>query len=99
MGMENCDDCEDRRQLELIQRVGRVGYWEYDVATRSMYLPDASVALLRDAAGGTREAYPFLLDPAKDRNVLSPDPAARQVQQRFLRCIAANVWRYRCWHG
>lgn len=66
MGVQNCDDCADKRQLELIQRVGRVGYWEYDAATRSMYLPDASVALLRDAAGGTHESCMSLLDALPD---------------------------------
>ena len=82
MGMENCDDCADKRQLELIQRVGRVGYWEYDAATRSMYLPEASVALLRDAVGGTRESCASLLDALPDaerrRFQIALDHAAAQ---------------------
>jgi diguanylate cyclase (GGDEF)-like protein len=42
----NCHDCIERRQLDFIQRVGRIGYWEYDPAKRSMSLPDASLDLL-----------------------------------------------------
>ncbi len=32
-----CEDCPEKRQLELIQRLSRTGYWEYD--------PEAGVAL------------------------------------------------------
>lgn len=34
------------RQFELMQRVGRVGYWEFDPATRKFWLPPISLELL-----------------------------------------------------
>ena len=43
---EQADHCPERRQLELMQRVGRVGYWEYDFSTRSVWLPPMSLELL-----------------------------------------------------
>jgi diguanylate cyclase (GGDEF)-like protein/PAS domain S-box-containing protein len=43
---QKCEDCAERHQLELIQRVGRVGYWEYDPATRRVWLPPLSLELL-----------------------------------------------------
>jgi diguanylate cyclase (GGDEF)-like protein/PAS domain S-box-containing protein len=46
MPPQKCEDCPERRQLELIQRVGRVGYWEYDPTTRRVWLPPLSLELL-----------------------------------------------------
>jgi PAS domain S-box-containing protein len=46
-----CDDCIERRQLDFIQRVGRIGYWEYDPADQSMSLPEASLDLLASIVG------------------------------------------------
>ncbi len=51
MKTNKCDDCIDRRQLELIQRVGRIGYWEYDATARSISMPAAALALLTSIAG------------------------------------------------
>lgn len=65
----SCDECADKRQLEWMQSVGGVGYWEYDAVTRSMALPPASIALLRKLAGGASESFGSLLDavPAAER--------------------------------
>ena len=46
MKENECHDEVERRQLEFIQRVGRVGYWEYDPAQRLISLPQASQVLL-----------------------------------------------------
>lgn len=35
-----------QRQLEMMQRVGRVGYWEFNPATRKFWLPPLSLELL-----------------------------------------------------
>ncbi len=51
MRTESCNDCIERRQLNLIQRVGRIGFWEYDPAERQMCLPDASLRLLASMLG------------------------------------------------
>lgn len=40
-----------QRQLELIQRVGRVGLWEYDPGPRAMSVPDSSLRLLASLIG------------------------------------------------
>ncbi|NMG02876.1 hypothetical protein, partial [Azoarcus taiwanensis] len=44
---ERCGECIERRQLNLIQRVGRVGYWEFDPACDDVVLPAVSRELLR----------------------------------------------------
>jgi PAS domain S-box-containing protein len=44
-------DCVERRQLEFIQRVGQIGYWEYDPKEQSMSLPQASLDLLASIVG------------------------------------------------
>jgi diguanylate cyclase (GGDEF)-like protein len=41
----------EQRQLEVMQRVGRVGYWEYDPATAGFWLPPLSLSLLAASAG------------------------------------------------
>jgi len=46
-----CNDCIERRQLDFIQRIGRIGYWEYDPADQSMSLPEASLDLLASIVG------------------------------------------------
>ncbi len=44
--MNSRDQSSELRQLELIQRVGRVGYWEYDFSTRAVWMPPLSLELL-----------------------------------------------------
>ncbi|MDD2743537.1 MAG: PAS-domain containing protein [Rhodocyclaceae bacterium] len=51
MKTENCRDCMEVRQLELIQRIGRIGYWEYDPKVNSISLTEASLSLLGDILG------------------------------------------------
>ncbi|MBI2308343.1 MAG: PAS-domain containing protein [Rhodocyclales bacterium] len=53
-------------QLELIQRLGRIGYWEYDPATHSFSLPPHSRELLSSLIGCAREATPQLRDVMSD---------------------------------
>ncbi|MBI3140776.1 MAG: PAS-domain containing protein [Rhodocyclales bacterium] len=62
MKTENCKDCLERRQLELTQRIGRVGYWEYDPALKSMFQPQPSLDLLAAISGTAREACQSLAD-------------------------------------
>lgn len=51
MKTKECHDCIERRQLDFIQRVGRIGYWEYEPAERAMSLPEASLGLLASISG------------------------------------------------
>jgi PAS domain-containing protein len=44
---DECRECPEQRQLELIQRVGRVGYWEFDPTRDDVLLPDISRQLLQ----------------------------------------------------
>ncbi len=62
MRKDQCGECTEKRQLELIQRLGRVGYWEYDATTATMVLPAASQQLLRNMTGSAREPVLSLLD-------------------------------------
>lgn len=64
MNMDACVDCSEKQQLELIQRVGRVGYWEYDPAAQCMALPQTSVTLLCGIAG--RENVSTVFDVLAD---------------------------------
>lgn len=50
-------DHTEKRQLEVMQRVGRVGYWEYDPATASFWLPPLSLNLL-EAISGSQNLSP-----------------------------------------
>ena len=62
MTTERCKDCLERRQLELTQRIGRVGYWEYDSVLMAMFQPQPSLDLLAAIAGSGREACRSLVD-------------------------------------
>ena len=54
-------DCIERRQLELIQRIGRIGYWEYDPEEKSVSLAEASLGLLSSIVGSAPNACrPFM---------------------------------------
>ncbi|MFC5302039.1 PAS-domain containing protein [Azospira restricta] len=60
-------------QLELIQRLGRIGYWEYDPATHSFTLPPHSLELLSSLIGCARDVAPNLrevMDDAERRRFL-----------------------------
>jgi hypothetical protein len=39
MGSDRIQASVELAQLELIQRLGRIGYWEYDPAAHKFYLP------------------------------------------------------------
>ena len=46
MALENYVGGAEHQQLDFMQRVGRVGYWEYDPADESFWLPALSLKLL-----------------------------------------------------
>ena len=61
MKANKCDDFIERRQMELIQRIGRIGYWEYDPEQKSMSLADLSLDLLAFIVGRSLNAgRPFM---------------------------------------
>lgn len=49
MKTSKCFACAERRQLELIQRIGRIGYWEYEPDEKSVSLSEESLSLLASA--------------------------------------------------
>jgi diguanylate cyclase (GGDEF)-like protein len=57
-------------QLERIQRIGRVGYWEFDAASQAIHLPPVSRELLRSLSGTTRDASLFDVLSASERRRL-----------------------------
>ena len=50
MSVENYSGGAEHQQLDFIQRVGRVGYWEYDPLVESFWLPALSLKLLESIA-------------------------------------------------
>ncbi|MBL0167233.1 MAG: PAS-domain containing protein [Propionivibrio sp.] len=48
--MESFSGGAEHQQLDFMQRVGRVGYWEYDPAAESFWLPALSLKLLESIA-------------------------------------------------
>lgn len=66
MKTDSCYECSERRQLDFIQRVGRIGYWEYDSAQRAMTLPSASVDLLACVVGGPHNSRRTFMDALGD---------------------------------
>jgi hypothetical protein len=55
------DDFIERRQMELIQRIGRIGYWEYDPGEKSISLEEPSLDLLASIVGRSPNAgRPFM---------------------------------------
>lgn len=79
---KNCATCTEGRQLELIQRIGHVGYWEFNTATQSMFLPPASLGLLRALAGTPR--------PSNLLEVLS-DTERRRLQKTLSHAAAEQL--------
>lgn len=67
-------------QLELIQRLGRIGYWEYDPELRRFSLPAPSLQLLASMTGSSREVAPSL------REVMS-----EAERERFLTALSQAV--------
>lgn len=59
---DSCYECSERRQLDFIQRIGRIGYWEYDPEHRAMTLPTASQDLLACALGSPPGAARSFMD-------------------------------------
>ena len=62
MGSEINQVSPELNQLELIQRLGRIGYWEYDPSTHKFSLPTPSLQLLSSMTGSSREVAPNLRD-------------------------------------
>lgn len=53
--------CADRRKLDFIQRIGRMGYWEFDPLQKTLYLPQVSRELLAEMIGSIPHADQPLL--------------------------------------
>ena len=68
MESNNCPSNESR-QLDILQQTGCIGYWEYDLPTRSVLLPEASRRLLARITKGPVEAGRSFIDSlsASDR--------------------------------
>jgi len=60
------DASPERDQLALIQRLGRIGYWEFDPATRTFMLPPHSLELLSSLTGSAPDRIPQLRDVMVD---------------------------------
>ncbi|BCO25863.1 hypothetical protein MIZ03_0742 [Rhodoferax lithotrophicus] len=57
MKSNNCTESVEGRQLDIIQRIGGIGYWEYDPAERAIFLPEASQGLLASITGSPVNAW------------------------------------------
>ncbi len=79
METEKCQDCIEHRQLELIQRIGRIGYWEYALEDKSIALTEPSLSLLSTIAGiscsGSRSLMEALNDAERKRFQTTLDQA------------------------
>ena len=62
MHSEAHNSCDEKQQVEVIQRIGRVGYWEYDAQTRKIYVPSTSLDLLHLISGMPASSANSLLD-------------------------------------
>lgn len=62
MKTEKCRGCLECGQLELIQRIGRIGYWEYDHDEKQITLTEASLGLLSAIAGVPCSTFRSLMD-------------------------------------
>lgn len=62
MQATHCDDSVERRQFDFIQRIGRIGYWEYDGAERTLLLPHVSRDILADIVKRPVNACPSFLE-------------------------------------
>ncbi|MDQ5905230.1 MAG: Diguanylate cyclase [Pseudomonadota bacterium] len=66
MGAEAFGNSLEAAQLELIQDLGRIGYWEYDPSTHVFTLPPHSLDLRCSLIGCTPEEAPKLRDTMSD---------------------------------
>ena len=74
----------DEFQLDLIQRLGQVGYWEFDPATDTIRLPAPSLRLLSTMVGTSPTVAPMLreiMSEAERRRLLD---AMQQAIERRL---------------
>jgi diguanylate cyclase (GGDEF)-like protein len=92
METSGCEPSGDDLQLELIQRIGRVGYWEFNTALQAMYLPPTSLDLLRTLAGTSRPASLFdvLSDTERRRLQKTLEHAAEQQLEFSLEVKVDN---------
>ena len=71
METEKKPECADHRQLDFIQRIGRIGYWEFDPQQQTLFLPQVSRELLGETIGSIPDAdqplLQALLDPERKR--------------------------------
>ena len=69
MTTDKCQGCAERRQLDFIQRLGRIGYWEYDPEEQWMSLPEVSMDLLASITGSSPHTRQPFMDalPAVER--------------------------------
>ena len=92
MDTKSCETSSEGHQLELIQRIGRVGYWEFNTAAKSMYLPAASLELLRSVASASRPSSLFdvLSDTERRRLQETLDHATEQQLEFSLEVKVDN---------
>lgn len=101
MQTKNCGECVDRRQLNFIQRVGRIGYWEFDPAQQTMLFPQVSRLLLGDTIGRMPHADQPLLQAlnevqrkrfqnALDRAIAEGSPL--HIELQLATQAGANAW-------
>ena len=80
MGAEAFGNSLEAAQLELIQDLGRIGYWEYDPSTHVFTLPPHSLDLRCSLIGCTPEEAPKLRDTMSEVE-----------RQRFLNALEQAV--------
>jgi PAS domain-containing protein/two-component sensor histidine kinase len=61
MKKNDCDDCVERRQFDFVQRIGRLGYWEYDPVKRDMTLPNVSQEILASIVDQPLKSFPHFM--------------------------------------
>jgi len=84
MNTNASETSSDGLQLALIQRIGRVGYWEFNTATKCMVLPTASLDLLCTLAGTSRPSSLFdVLSDAQRRRLEATLAHAAEQQLEF----------------
>ena len=66
MVQESVQPLADGEQLDLMQQLGRVGYWEYDPAHHSFMLPPPSLQLLASMLGTSPHTAPLLRELMSD---------------------------------
>lgn len=82
MNTNKCLEYADHRPLDFIQRVGRIGYWEFDPVQQTMFLPQVSRELLGEIIGGIPHPDQPLL--------LALHETERKLFQRALDAALAN---------